>query len=226
MSAPAGFWQRYAAWSLDAALVAVLISPFLSAGIAQDARALDAAFSNWLVTFYTKLAAQMDASGIPPMSLLGDATLRQDLAAIQRALLQLIGPPALAFAMVSGLYHVASDTSRWQGSLGKRALQLQVADREGRRIGIARAIARHLAGGASWLTLNVGHAMAALAPHHRALHDVLSGTRVLAPHDARLPGWARGWIAAQALAGLIGTAWLVAHLVQLVHAALEQALGA
>ena len=68
MSAPAGFWQRYAAWSLDAALVAILITPFLSAGIAQDARALDAAFSNWLVTFYTRLAAQMDASGLPPLS--------------------------------------------------------------------------------------------------------------------------------------------------------------
>lgn len=225
MSAPAGFWRRYAAWSLDAALVAILITPFLSAGIAQDARALDAAFSNWLVTFYTRLAAQMDASGLPPLSLLADATLRQDLAAIQRALLQLVGPPALAFAMVSGLYHVASDTSRWQGSLGKRALRLQVGDREGRRIGIARAIGRHLAGAASWLTLNVGHAMAALAPRHRALHDVLSGTRVLG-QDVRLPGWARGWIAVQALAGLAGSAWLVAHLVQLVHAALEQALGA
>jgi uncharacterized RDD family membrane protein YckC len=225
VSAPAGFWQRYAAWSLDAALVAILITPFLSAGIAQDVRALDAAFSNWLVTFYTRLAAQMDASGLPPLSLLADATLRQDLAAIQRALLQLVGPPALAFAMVSGLYHVASDTSRWQGSLGKRALRLQVGDREGRRIGIARAIGRHLAGAASWLTLNVGHAMAALAPRHRALHDVLSGTRVLG-QDVRLPGWARGWIAVQALAGLAGSAWLVAHLVQLVHAALEQALGA
>lgn len=225
MSVPAGFWQRYVAWSLDAALVAILISPFLSAGIAQDARAFDAAFSNWLVTFYTKLATQMDASGLPPLSLLADTTLRQDLASIQRALLQLVGPPALAFAMVGGLYHVASDTSRWQGSLGKRALRLQVADREGRRIGIARAVGRHLAGAASWLTLNVGHAMAAVPPRHRALHDVLSGTRVLA-QDARLPGWARGWIVLQALAGLAGSAWLVAHLVQLVHAALEQALGA
>jgi hypothetical protein len=38
---------------------------------------------------------------------------------------------------------------------------------------------RHAAGSLSWLTLNLGHLLAALPPHKRALHDWIAGARVV-----------------------------------------------
>ena len=70
---------------------------------------------------------------------------------------------------------------------------------------MARSLLRNLAGLLSWLSLNFGHALAAVPPQHRALHDYLAGTQVLA-HAAPLPRWARAWLVVQALLLLLAFA--------------------
>ena len=45
-----------------------------------------------------------------------------------------------------------------------RAFGLKVTDVQGRRLKAGHALQRHLAAGLSWLTLNLGHAMALFPP--------------------------------------------------------------
>src|SRR5678815_6023522 len=107
---------------------------------------------------------------------------------------------------------------------GKRALALQVTDLQGRRLDGARAAARHVAGALSWLTLNLGHALAAVPPQKRALHDYIAGTRVVhGDGEPRLPGWARAWVASQLLVAVGLPAWLVLRYIAGLQAAMLQA---
>jgi uncharacterized RDD family membrane protein YckC len=82
-------------------------------------------------------------------------------------------------------------------------------------VALVQSIVRHVASALSWLTLNLGHALAAIPPQKRALHDYLSGTRVTMSADVsqRLPGWARAWLCFQILAWVLPLAWLVQHAV-------------
>ena len=56
----------------------------------------------------------------------------------------------------------------------------------------------------SWLTLNLGHAMAAWRRDKRALHDLLAGTTVLNrdPEHPEMPVWAKWMVGLQL--GLLG----------------------
>jgi uncharacterized RDD family membrane protein YckC len=219
----AGFWRRYAAWSLDfavlATLAAVLAWPQLRDGwhaIAVAAAQLSARAGQ----------AMADAllSGTSPQALshalLHDAGLHDAAAALQAGLGRMLLPWLLAYALLAAVWHVGGELSRWQGSPGKRALRLVVTDLEGRPPTLARAGARHAAAALSWLTLNLGHALAALPPQKRALHDYIAGARVAcSDRDPRLPGWASAWIALQLVAGVALVAWLLLRYIAALQAA-------
>ena len=99
-------------------------------------------------------------------------------------------------------------------------------DDAGARLSWIRAALRQAAGGLSWITLNIGHLVAALPPRHRALHDAIAGARVMqAGAMPRLPGWARAWLAAQAFAGIAATAWLMVVVDAALQAAFDRALA-
>lgn len=212
-AAPAGFWHRYAAWSLDAALVMLLVLPFAWPGLHDAWRALGMATKDLVASVGASLAdAMMDGVPLPRIadSLLRDPRLLQTAAAVQSGLWRLAWPPLLGYALLAAPWHVLGEHSRWQGSPGKRALGLVATDLSGQPLSWSRAMLRHAAALLSWLTLNLGHAMAAVPPHKRALHDLVAGTRVLRVRgDARMPGWARAWIALQLLAMLGLWAWLM-----------------
>ena len=225
MSAPARFWPRYAAWSLDAALVAALLAPFFTGRVSRGLDSLQQSFVAVLDRFYGTLARQVDAGGAPDMfGLMSDASLRQAVEALQAALLHAIAAPVAAFAIVMLIWQVAGERSRWQGSVGKRALRLRVVDRAGAQPAFVRSVGRQFAGLLSWATLNIGHAMAAIPPEHLALHDRLSGTRVVRD-AAPFPAWARGWIVLQAGIFSALTFAMFGRLASLAQAAVERALG-
>jgi len=225
VSAPARFWQRYAAWSLDAALVAALLAPFLWGRVSRGLHAFEQSFVAVMDRVYGALARQLDAGGAPDVfALLSDASIGRAIAGLQAALLDATVVPAMAFAVAMLVWQVAGERSRWQGSPGKHALHLRVVDRHQAQPGFARTVARQFAGVLSWLTLNIGHAMAAIPPAHLALHDRLTGTRVVGD-DAPMPAWARGWIVLQAGIAAALTIALAGHLASLAQAAVERALG-
>lgn len=227
MTAPARFWHRYAAWSLDAALIALVATPFVAGRVRAAAQALDRDLLALLTGFYRQLDAALgDGTVLPAQALLAladDAAIRHGIATVQSDLLRMAWPPLVAFVLIGTVYHVASEGSRRRASPGKRALGLQVVDASGDGLSLGRALGRHAAGALSWLTLNIGHLMAAAPPRYRSLHDRIAGTQVVA--ERGIPAWARGWLVLQALAALAGVVALAAHWAGLTQTALERALG-
>lgn len=226
--APAGFWLRYAAWSLDAAcllpLLLLLGWPILGAAAEQAEAALRA-----VAVGMTQQLDSAVASGQTPLAmtlgLLSDPRMTTAVTQLSSSLTTLLLTPPLLYALLAGLWSLAFECSRWQATPGKRALGLVVADVHGNRLMLPQALARFAAAGLSWLTLNLGHAMVLLAPH-LALHDRLAHTRVLAdPARPTLPTWGRAWLLLQGIAGLVAAAWLFVTLRDGMQALMAQTLG-
>jgi uncharacterized RDD family membrane protein YckC len=77
------------------------------------------------------------------------------------------------------LYFALMESSSWQATLGKKALNLIVTDVEGRRISLGRAVGRYFAKILSGLILYIGFIMAGFTEKKQALHDIIVGTLVV-----------------------------------------------
>lgn len=230
----AGFWRRAAAWSLDAVpaslLALVACAPSLQAALAT-CRGRWAALADVLARH---LADALVQSGTMPGVAVLPAVVRGALRepdvvaaadALESAVLAATLPPLLVFVAAFLAWSVGFERSRRQATPGKQALGLRVVARDGGAPGTPRLLLRFFAGALSWLTLNLGHLMAAL-PGHAALHDHVSGTRVVLADGAAtpLPRWAVAWLVVLGLGGLFVAAWLGAAAGTALQAALERAL--
>jgi uncharacterized RDD family membrane protein YckC len=81
--------------------------------------------------------------------------------------------------VLNWLYYALLESSAWQGTLGKKALGLEVTDLQGRRIGFGRASGRFFAKFISVLTLFIGFIMAGFTERKQALHDMIAGCLVI-----------------------------------------------
>lgn len=178
----APFLRRSLAWLLDAACLAALATvltwrwtaPAAAAALAT-ARALSDAVAQRLVEGMLAGA---------PLPVLVHALVREPallLAAqrVQDALWSLFAPWCLAYAVLAFAWHVAGDLSPWRGSPGKRWLGLRVEGLDGRDATPAQAAWREAGSALSWLTLNLGHALALVPPRRQSLHDRIARTRVV-----------------------------------------------
>lgn len=220
---PAGFWRRWAAWSLDWLLLSPLLALLLASPLARAWRhwlALNAQLDDWV---YARIVA---ADGAFPSPLAMTFELMQDralAATLQLGVgrLYLALAQALALALVLGAaYFIAFEASAWQATPGKRLLRLRVQMLDGARANPARVTVRHGSGALSWLALNLGHAIAGWRADRRALHDLIAGMQVVA--EGEMPRWARAWLALQfgllaalLLALLARLAWLLWQLATL-----------
>jgi uncharacterized RDD family membrane protein YckC len=225
---PAGFWRRYAAWTLDAVPIAALALLFASPGSDDRIAALRAAFDALSATMATLMIDGLESMHSPLLlaqQWLHDPALREGAAALQSALGALLLPPLVGFVVIALIYDVAFERSPWRATPGKCALGILVVDERGRRIKAGHALLRFCAGALSWLTLNLGHAMAALPPQHLALHDRISGTRVVRTStDAAMPAWAKAWLMLQLCAFVAANAWAFAAMSHAMQEAVERAL--
>lgn len=221
MNPPAGFWRRYAAYSLDAAAIAVLCLPLLWSRLDRAAGIALGATDQLLDRIWPMLDQYSSGLDVVPwdfVELARDPALHRLLLAPAGDLTALALQCTGVLVAVAAVWFIAGESSRWQASPGKRLLGLRVTDVHGARCGRGRIVARFFAGAPSWLLLNLGHAMAGVTPGRRALHDYLAGTRVeLAPGaSAAMPRAARSWLLLQAAAffGLVG--FVVMRYVQLL----------
>ncbi len=225
--APAGFWKRYVAYSLDALVVGL---PTLALVRSQEC-AWAASLSRVYAGLQERLNVALDAllmRGEPPSASLLIGALMDP--AVQAAVAQALGLVLRMLALAAGVYSalgavyfIVGERSPWQATPGKRALGLIATDARGARLGWARAAARYFAGALSWLTLNVGHALAAWTRDKRALHDMIAGTRVVhaAGTSTRMPRWAGAVLALQALALSALLGWLLWRYLLALRAAME-----
>jgi uncharacterized RDD family membrane protein YckC len=78
------------------------------------------------------------------------------------------------------LYHAKMESSSWQATLGKKALNLRVTDLNGAQVSFNRATGRHFAKLITGLIpLGVGFMLAGLTERRQALHDMIAGCLVL-----------------------------------------------
>jgi len=208
---PASFPRRYAAWSLDIALVLVVALLACTARIRDGGARIASAFDALAQSMARAMADLFH--GATPLELtrqwLADPRQREAIAALSDAIAATVFPPLLATALLALAWFALSEASPWQATPGKRLLGLRVVDAGGARIGLARAAARHLAGALSWITLNLGHLLALVPPRRQALHDRIAGTHALQERsDAHLPAWATAWLVLQVVLAVAATAWL------------------
>lgn len=71
-------------------------------------------------------------------------------------------------------YFTVMESSRWQGSLGKKALEIRVEGEQGGRISLLRAAARNLAKYLSIVLLLIGVLMIPFTRRKQGLHDLIS----------------------------------------------------
>ncbi|WP_168356164.1 RDD family protein [Lysobacter enzymogenes] len=224
--APAGFWPRYLAWSLDAVLIAVATC-LLGAShwrllIAAAGRAWDA--------LSQRVADAMAASALDDLAFGGflgrlgaDPQVHAAAAAATAALLSLVLGWLTIYAVLGFALEVACIAfTSWRATPGKRALGLYVAARDGGELGAGRAALRYLGGSLSWLSFNIGHLVAMAKPEHLALHDRLAGASVRSRGGAGLPPWGWAWLLLQLAAALAACVWLAWTL----QASLDEALYA
>jgi uncharacterized RDD family membrane protein YckC len=76
------------------------------------------------------------------------------------------------------LYRAGMESSRFQATLGKLAMQIKVTDIDGGRISFERATGRYFAKFLSAITLGIGYLMVGFTPRKQGLHDQIAGTLV------------------------------------------------
>ncbi len=203
---PAGFWRRYAAYSLDIVVVLLLASPLL----AWRVPALFAPVGVAMEALQMRMWALMDesfATGNPdPMAMAttwaNDPALRDGVLSLSSTLLGACLGVLMIIVAFAAVWFIGFEASPSRATPGKRALGLQVAAVDGGRAGFGRVLLRFVAGAPSWLLLHLGHAIAGWRRDRRALHDLVAGTRVLLAPGApsAMPRWAFWWLCMQAAA--------------------------
>ncbi len=226
---PASLKQRYVAWSLDAACLLPLLFLLASSRV-QHAMGNASAAIDSLQQALPRLMEGMLANPQPTMQMaqawLADPVLADAVGRLQGAVGDMLLTPLVLYALLALVWSVGFESSRWQATPGKRALGLVVVSADGKKITTGHALQRYLASSLSWLSLNIGHAMAALPPRHLALHDRISDTRIVREHgDASLPAWAWGWLILQGAVALAAFLWLFIHLQTAMNAAMQQMMG-
>jgi uncharacterized RDD family membrane protein YckC len=193
---PAGFWKRFVAYFIDFLLVQlvlnVLMTPLLFMG--------DSPLSSWL--------ALLRPDGT--VDLLAAQQVMQDLAP---QLVSLTAWSTIGYVGLAGAYFIGMEASKRQATLGKQLLGIRVTALDGGPPGTGRVVGRFVAASLSWLTFNLGHALAGWTREHRALHDFLAGTRVenVDPAHTAMPTWAKAIIVLNVV-GVLGVALLGAVL--------------
>lgn len=221
--APAGLWPRTVAWLVDAALLACGVG--LALGVLPGSR-WPVLADQWraLGTTLGRAMAEAAARGEDPLRMLAslcaaEGPLRPAIHAFAAALHLASWPPLLGFVLLATLLWPLQESGTKCATPGKRLLGLEARAADGARLSWPRALARHLAGTLSWLSLNIGHLLAASAPAHHALHDQIARTRVVWRDRPRaVPAW--GWLL---LVAAIALPLLIALLAAATLAAAMQA---
>jgi uncharacterized RDD family membrane protein YckC len=87
---------------------------------------------------------------------------------------------SLLFGVLIGwLYSATLESSPWQATLGKRAMDIYVTDLNGRRLGFGQASGRFFGKIISAMILLIGFFMIAFTEHKQALHDLMAGCLVV-----------------------------------------------
>jgi uncharacterized RDD family membrane protein YckC len=84
----------------------------------------------------------------------------------------------VSFALLVA-YPVVSESSRWQGTIGKLMAGIKVVNKAGEKITLAQSFARRISKVFSALPIGVGFLLAGFDKRKQAIHDRIAGTYVV-----------------------------------------------
>jgi uncharacterized RDD family membrane protein YckC len=153
----AGFWKRFAAWLLDYFLLLIPSGFILSfTNLADEVRKL--------------LATAMSGEDTT-------AAVKEYAAAIHSA-----EPALLAIVLIGYFYYAFLESSPWQATLGKLALDLRVTDLDGKRLSVGRSMSRNFVRLFNAITAFIPlvcYIAVAWTSRKQGLHDLLAKALVL-----------------------------------------------
>ncbi len=154
----AGFWRRFVAYIIDSLIVGfvqqIVILPFLAiAGIGMSAY------------------SAMDFDDLSP----DDPEFFGWIAALVGAYMSV----AILFFVLQWLYYSFMESSKYQGTLGKIALNIKVTNYNNERISFLKATGRYFGKILSGMIFLIGYIMAGFTAKKQALHDLLAETLVV-----------------------------------------------
>ncbi|MGH8049879.1 MAG: RDD family protein [Arenimonas sp.] len=201
LPSPAGFWKRYVAYFIDAVILYIVVELLSAVFFAFRAQS---EFDS-VMAMIRSLRSSQELGEVPDLQAM--------VQTLENVLLPSLVFSSTAYIVLAGVYFSVMESSRHQATLGKRMLGIKVTNANGAPIELSQSIARFVAAGLSWISLNLGHAFAAWTPERRALHDYIAGTRVenADPKNTAMPIWAWLIIAAHALI-FIGSIFLMVFL--------------
>lgn len=147
-----GFWLRFLAYLIDGAVIAIGVCVV----------AIPLFFLTGLGAFLSEIHPEEDWN--------------ENGAWVLIAVFLLFGTASL---VVTWLYHAWMESSEWQATVGKKALDLVVTDMDGRRVSFGRATGRHFAKIVSNMIYPFGHILAGFTEKKQALHDMIAGCVIL-----------------------------------------------
>jgi uncharacterized RDD family membrane protein YckC len=149
----AGFWLRFVAYLIDSAVLTFGLGIFIIAAIAILG-----------LGFFRGLGQDIDRGN----------------SVITVVLVMVLCLAALVFTAGAWLYYAWMESSATQGTLGKMALGLIVADMQGRRVTFGRATGRFFAKMITgMIPFLIGYIMAGFTEKKQALHDMIASCVVL-----------------------------------------------
>ena len=83
------------------------------------------------------------------------------------------------YSILCILYFVILESSRWQGTFGKKTLGIIVTDLNGNRISVRNAFGRYIAQFFSTILFCFGYIMIAFSDKKQGLHDKIAKTLVI-----------------------------------------------
>jgi uncharacterized RDD family membrane protein YckC len=145
----AGFWLRFVALIIDIIILGIVGSILT-------------------FPFAVSMGTGMFMHGRPPMR---PEEVFEFLGGLWRVVLIRI--------VLNWLYYAFLESSAWRGTLGKKALGLEVTDLAGQRISFGRATGRHFGKFISAFIFCIGFIMAGFTEKKQALHDLMAGCLVI-----------------------------------------------
>jgi uncharacterized RDD family membrane protein YckC len=142
-----------------------VVKPAFTARYAGFWRRFAAYWIDWFIFFSMELFIAA-ARGVP-------LSARQSMEPAEVAKGLLIG------LLIGWLYAATFESSAWQATIGKRAMDIYVMDLQGRRISFVQASGRFFGKVISAIILGVGFIMIAFTERKQGLHDMLAGCLVV-----------------------------------------------
>jgi len=149
----AGFWLRFVAFVIDSIVLSVL---------------------------YLLLFRPLSEFLLPVRYDFTEVEMNQRISAVTIwPLGSYLGYAEFFLIITSIFYHAFMESSKYQASLGKLALELRVTNYEGAQLDFAKALLRNVSKTISSIILMAGYLMVGFTERKQALHDIIANTLVV-----------------------------------------------